>query len=363
MDPAVGGWVSSLEERARAVLAEPVHRYFRQGAREGVSAGEASAAWEQFRLLPRVLHDVTRVTTETSALGTPLRTPFAVAPSTLQRAAHPDGELAVARAAVEAGSLMVVSSNAGSDFGSIGATGVAWWLQAYLPADRPTARPLLDRAVDAGARAVVLTADTPVVGTKYEPGESVWDAIDPGWLRVNFPEGYGARAGDEKATDLGPHDIGWLREVTGLPVVVKGVLRGDDARRCLDAGAAAVWVSNHGGRQLDGAAATAHCLPAVSRAVGDGAEVYVDGGVRCGRHGLVAAAAGARVAFLGRPVLWALATEGQAGVRRLLGQLTEELEECLRLAGLAAVGQAHDDLLAPRGCGPAKGEDDHTELI
>jgi 4-hydroxymandelate oxidase len=349
MDPAVAGWAGSLEERARAVLAEPVHRYFRQGARDGISAAEATTAWEQYRLLPRVLQDVTRVTAETSALGTALQTPFAIAPTTLQRAAHPDGELAVARAAAEAGSLMVVSSNAGSDFASIGETGVAWWLQAYLPADRPTARPLLDRAVEAGAGAVVLTADTPVVGTKYDPGEQVWDVIDPAWLRVNFPEGYGTRPGDEKATDLGPDDITWLREVTGLPVVVKGVLRGDDARRCVEAGAAAVWVSNHGGRQLDGAAATACCLPPVSQAVGTAAEVYVDGGLRCGRHGLVAAAAGARVAFLGRPVLWALATEGQAGVNRLLAQLTEELVECLRLAGLATVDQAGEDLLTPAG--------------
>ena len=139
-----------------------------------------------------------------------------------------------------------------------------WWLQAYLPADRTLAEPMLERAVAAGAEAVVLTVDTPVVGTKYAEGEQViWDVIDPARLGVNFDPGYDDRPGAEKATDLGPHDLGWLAEVSGLPVVVKGVLRADDARRCVQAGAQAVWVSNHGGRQLDRAASTVSALGAV----------------------------------------------------------------------------------------------------
>ncbi|UUZ58597.1 alpha-hydroxy-acid oxidizing protein [Nocardioides sp. B-3] len=139
-------------------------------------------------------------------------------------------------------------SNAGTRFEEIGATGVEWWVQAYLPGNRELARPLLARAVAAGARAIVLTVDTPVVGTKItEGGRSVFDLVPTGQLRVNFDEGYDALPGAEKATDLGPTDIARLHELTGLPVVVKGVLRGDDARMCVEAGAAAVWVSNHGG--------------------------------------------------------------------------------------------------------------------
>ena len=332
MDRATGRWASALPDLAREVLPEPVYRYFRQGARDGVSAAEAAQAWDSFRFLPRVLHDVTDIDLTASLLGTPVRSPFAVAPSTLQRAAHPDGELAMARAVARAGSLMVVSSNAGTDFDTIAASGAAWWLQAYVPADRPTCRPLLDKAVAAGARAIVLTVDTPVVGTKYDDGPAVWDVVDPGWLRVNFPEGYGQRPGDEKATDLGPHDIGWLRGVTGLPVVVKGVLRPEDARRCVDAGASAVWVSNHGGRQLDYAAPTAQCLAGIVAEVGTDAEVYVDGGIGSGRHGLVAGALGARAMFLGRLPLYALAADGADGVARLLDELTAELAEALRLA-------------------------------
>jgi 4-hydroxymandelate oxidase len=341
-------FVDGLEERAAGLLPEAVFRYVRQGARDGLSAGEAARAWDRFRFLPRVLCDVTDVDLSTSALGTPLRSPFAVAPTTMQRAADPDGEVAMGRGVAEAGSLMVLSSNAGSTFEQVAATEAPWWLQLYVTADRPTCAPLLDRAVEHGARAVVLTADTPVVGTKYDgAGPTVWDVSDPGWLQANFPPTYGDLPGHAKATDLGPHDVEWLARSTGLPVVVKGVLRADDARRCVEAGAAAVWVSNHGGRQLDGAAATAECLADVVAAVGTTAEVYVDGGVRTGRHGLAALALGARAVFLGRLPLYALTTGGAAGVARLLDELTVELEEALRLVGSPTVAALTPGLLAP----------------
>ncbi len=344
-------WLDDLEELARAALPEPVHRYFRQGARDGVSAAEAVEAWSSYRLAPRILRDVTRVELATTVLGTPVASPVAVAPTTLQRAAHPDGEVATARGVAEAGGLLVVSSNAGSTFAAISDTGVPWWLQVYLPGDRTSVKPLLERAVAAGARAIVLTADTPVVGTKYlGPGLDVWDLVDPTWLRVNFEEGDdgGSPHGSEKATDLGPHDLGWLAATTDLPVVVKGVLRPDDARRCVDAGAAAVWVSNHGGRQLDRVASTASCLAAVVDEVGDDAEVYVDGGVRSGLDVLTALALGARVAFLGRPVLYGLAAGGADGVARVLADLSAELKETLILAGCPGPGEVDRSLVRPR---------------
>jgi 4-hydroxymandelate oxidase len=340
--------MTELEAQARRVLAEEVYHYFRQGARDGITAAEAVARWDRFRFLPRVLRDVTRVDPGTTMLGTPVRAPIAVAPTTLQRAAHPDGEIATARAAKDSGTLMVLSSNAGSRFEDVAATGVDWWLQMYVTADRPTSLPVLERAAAAGAKAVVLTVDTPVVGTKYggtASGRTVWEFADPDWLRVNFPEGFGYRAGDEKATDLGPQDVTWLAAVTGLPVVVKGVLHPADARRSVDAGAAAVWVSNHGGRQLDGAEATADALSGVLAEVGGSAEVYVDGGIRVGRHVLAALGLGARAVFLGRPVLYALAVGGSAGVRRLLDGLHDELVEALRLTGCAAATAVGADIL------------------
>ena len=339
-------WVQSLEQLAGEVLPEPVHRYFRQGAGDCVSTDEATDAWDRYRFLPHVLRDVTAVDTATSVLGTTIGSPFAIAPTTLQRAAHVGGEIAMARAVASMGSLMVVSSNAGSTFAAIAETGVEWWLQAYLCANRTTCKPLLDAAVLAGAKAIVLTVDTPTVGTKHDGAAgSVWDSVDPRWLQVNFPDGYGSSPGDEKATDLGAHDIAWLRETTGLPVVVKGVLRGDDARRCVDAGASAIWVSNHGGRQLDYAAATADCLASVVSAVGRDAEVYVDGGVRTGRHVLAALALGARAVFLGRLPLYALAVDGSKGVSRLLSELDVELVEAMRLSGCSTLGSIGPGLL------------------
>jgi 4-hydroxymandelate oxidase len=308
---------------------------------------EAPAAWDRHRFLPRVLRDVTEVDLRTTVLGTDLRSPVAVAPTTMQSAVHRQGEAGMARGVADAGSLVVVSSNAGSTFESIGATGAPWWSQVYVTTDRQACLPLVERAVAAGAKALVLTADTPVVGTKYDGGaETVWDLVEDGWLQTNFPPGYGEAPGDAKATDLGPQDVEWLGRVTGLPVVVKGVLRADDARRCVDAGAAAVWVSNHGGRQLDLAAPTAECLAAVVDEVGDACEVYVDGGVRTGRHALAALAIGARAVFLGRPPVYALAVDGPAGVTRLLAELRDELTETMRLAGCASLDRVTRDLLA-----------------
>jgi 4-hydroxymandelate oxidase len=324
--------LDALEDEARAVLPPAVFAYYRQGAREGVSAAEAVASWERHRIVPRVLNDVREVSTATAMLGASFSAPLGVAPSTLQRAADPRGEVAMAEACAEAGVPLVLSSNATATFADISATGVTWWLQAYLPQERELARPMLDAATSAGARAVVLTVDTPVVGTKYDHGGgSVWESTPPDWLRVNL----GAAADAPKARDLGPADIDWLGAVTGLPVVPKGVLHPDDARRAVDAGAAAIWVSNHGGRQLDRTAATADCLGAVAAAVGAEVEVYVDGGVRSGLSVLVALALGARACFLGRLPLYALATGAGDGVRRMFAALADELEESLRLAGCA----------------------------
>lgn len=339
-------WLEELEGRAAERLPRSVHRYIRQGAGDGVSTAEAAAAWRAVRFLPHVLTDVTQVHTSTTLLGTQVAAPIGVAPSTFQKAIHPDGELAMAAATREAGSLMVVSSNAGTPFAQIGATGVAWWLQAYLPADRSLALSMLERAVSAGARAVVLTVDTPVVGSKHDDGPTIWEETDPAILRVNFDPDTRDLPGFAKATDLGPDDIAWVGEVTGLPVVVKGVLRADDAVRCVDAGAAAVWVSNHGGRQLDRSVTTVDALPAVVAAVGDRTEIYVDGGLRAGLDVLGALALGARATFLGRLPLWAL-VGGADSVLRMHQELAAELVDAMQLAGITTPGEAPSVLALP----------------
>lgn len=340
-------WQDEMVATARARLPHALFRYLAQGARDGVTAAEAESAWAAHRFAPHVLRDVTVVDTSVRLLGRQYAVPFGVAPSTLQRAVHPDGELAMAAACRDADLPLVVSSNAGTPFAAIGATGVHWWLQAYLPADRALAEPMLAAAVAGGAEAVVLTVDAPVVGTKYDDGPPVWATVDPGLLRVNFGAGYDDRPGSEKATDLGPKDIGWLRQATGLPVVVKGVVRPDDARRAIQAGASAVWVSNHGGRQLDRTLPTAAALPAVVSAVGGEAELYVDGGLRSGADVLTALSLGANAVFLGRLPLYAL-VGGAPGVTRLHQQLADELVEAMRLSGCRTVADT-PGIAAPEG--------------
>lgn len=328
-------WLATLEEQARAVLPPEVYRYYRQGSCGGTSAAEAITAWSRYRLVPRIFADVRSVDLDTDLLGTPASMPLGIAPTTLQRAADPGGEVATARAVERAGVPMVVSSNATATFAEIGDTGVAWWLQAYLPQRRELARPMLRAAVEAGARAVVLTVDAPVVARKDDAGE-IWDATPAEWLRVNL----GEAAAAPKARDLGPPDIAWLRETTGLPVVVKGVLGADAASAAVVAGAAAVWVSNHGGRQLDRSLATADALAAVAARVDGTVPVYVDGGVRSGVDALTALAMGADGIFLGRLPLYGLAVDGAPGVERVLEELRAELTEALTLAGCDRPGRA-----------------------
>jgi len=327
-------WLTDLAEQARSVMPPAMWEHVEAGSWEGVSASEAAAAWHDVRFAPHVLRTGGAVDTSTQLLGSPVATPIAIAPTSLQRVAHPDGERAVARGAARAGALHVLSSNSGTRFAELEADG-PWWLQVYVPPDRVSLEPVLLAARDAGAQALVLTVDTPVPGTKHRPVETDWDGIDLTWFRCNFDD----PATTRWARDLGPDDIGWLAGV-GLPVVVKGVLRGDDADRCVAAGAAAVWVSNHGGRQLDRAVTTRAALPEVVDAVGGRTPVYVDGGIRSGLDALAALALGADAVFVGRPALHALAVAGADGVARLLGELTDELAEALLLAGCHGLADA-----------------------
>ena len=341
-----GRWLDRVEDLARQSLPDRVFRYIAEGARDEQTLADNLAAWRSVRFAPHVLTDVRDIDVSTRLLGRDHDAPLGIAPMTLQRAADPDGEVAMAAAARQAGVPVVVSSNAGRAWAEIASAGATWWLQVYVAPDRRATEPLVPAAAEGRAAAVVLTADTPVIGTRY-PGEHgpVWDEVDPSWVGANATTTAHFRPEDrDKAMDLSPADIAWLAEASGLPVVVKGVLRADDAGRCADAGAAAVWVSNHGGRQLDQAVATATPVSEVRAAVGTATEVYVDGGIRSGLHVLAALALGADAAFVGRPMFHALAAGGADGVGRALDELHTELVESLRLAGLARPGDAPEVL-------------------
>jgi 4-hydroxymandelate oxidase len=333
--------IAELERQARRLLTPEVYDYYAGGSGRERTLRASTHAWQQHWLLPRVLRDVSAVDTSVRMPGVPetvARTPVAVAPTGFQGLAHPEGEVATARGAAQAGALMVLSTRSSMTIEkvaeAVAAEGGAWWFQVYVMRDRSLTARLVERAVAAGARALMLTADTPVVGRKRrDRTEGV--VSDAQFLANIGPAADLSAAG--QATDLTFADIGWLAQVGGVPVLVKGVLRADDARECMAAGAAGVIVSNHGGRQLDRAMPTALALPAVAATLGPSAQVYADGGLRGAEDVLAALGLGARAVFLGRPVLWALACGGADGVRDLLTGMTSDLAHVMALAGAPAL--------------------------
>jgi 4-hydroxymandelate oxidase len=337
---------AELQRRARKLLPRNVYDYYAGGAGRERTLRASEKAWRQVWLAPRVLREVSSVDTTTRLLGTEFSTPLCVAPTGYQRLAHPDGELATAAGAAQAGALFVLSTRSTCRIEDVGEAvaehGGTWWLQVYLMRDRGLTEGLVRRAAAAGAAALVLTADTPVVGRKRRDSDDGVASDD------DFLVNLGPLDDLTDAVQAADHtfaDIGWLSGIGGgLPVVVKGVLRGDDAAACRAHGAAAVIVSNHGGRQLDGALPSAFALPEVAAALPDsgeagGCEVYADGGIRTGEDALAALALGARAVFLGRPPVWALACGGADGVRSLLAGLTDDLAHAMALAGAASAAE------------------------
>lgn len=332
---------------AHEALPEAVYSYFAAGAGRGSTAAREADEWSEVLLRPRVLRDVSSVDTTTTVLGSPLRSPVLVAPVASLRAAHPEGEVAVATAARATGGLMVLSMRADSRLADVAAAAGPFWQQVYVLRDRGVSDEVARRAADSGATALVVTVDTPYVARKaaalpparHQGLIEALDRRDPTDERL------------QQAPDLSADDLERLAQVSGLPVVAKGVLGAAAARDCVSAGARAVVVSTHGGRQLDGVVPSPRALPEVADAVGADVEVYVDGGVRTGVDVVRALALGARAVLVGRPVVWALATGGSDGVRLLLEQLRDDVEESLALAGCASCADVGRDIAVRRDPG------------
>jgi 4-hydroxymandelate oxidase len=338
---------------ARNRLPAAVWDYYQAGSGEEISVQEAEASWRSYRLRPRVMRDVSSVDLTTALLGSEVASPFALAPMAFHGLAHAEGECQTVTGAGDAGCLSVVSTRASRTLEDIGAAASGpWWFQAYLMRDRGLTEALVERAAGAGARAVVLTVDTPYVGRKNKVA-GVRIAVPDDQFLVNLAQhllpGAIARESAEQDPSMTPDVIGWLAEVGGLPVVVKGVLRGDEAVRCLDAGAAGVIVSNHGGRQLDRAVPAALALTDVVEAVGGRAPVLVDGGIRSGTDALVALALGAEAVLVGRPLLWALAAGGAEAVGAALRELTADLRHVMAVAGAAGIGDLDQSMVTGSG--------------
>lgn len=338
--------VADYERLAAQCLEEGPLAYYAGGAGDERTVRDNVAAWARRRLRPRVLVDVSGVSPATTVLGTPVSTPVLVAPVALQRMAHPSGEPGTARAAAAAGTIMTLSTLATSTPGEVAAAvpGATRWYQLYVTRDRSVSSSLLDQAVEHGFEAVVLTVDAPVPGRR-ERDLRVDFRVPP---HVEMPAVAAAlgRSSGITAADffsmvdpsLTWHDLEQLVAASPVPVLVKGIHTAEDARLAVEHGAAAVVVSNHGGRQLDGVPATADLLPEVVEAVADRVEVLVDGGVRRGVDVAVALGLGARAVLVGRPVLWGLTVGGEEGVRDVLAMLTDELATALALLGCPTPG-------------------------
>lgn len=343
----------ALEARARPLIEPSAYDYYAGGSDDEITLSENLAAWRRIRLLPRVLRDVSSVSTATSLLGTGIDTPILIAPMAAQKLAHDEGETGMARAAAGTGTIMVVSTMATTSLEDVAtaASGAPLWFQFYVHRDRDLSADLVRRADAAGYEAVVLTVDLPVLSKRRKDVANRFDLPDGMLmenLAVSITSMHGSGLGEYTDQAFDPaltfDDIGWLGSLTDLPVIVKGVLRPDDAVACVDAGAAAVIVSNHGGRQLDAAIASADALPAVVEAIGGRVPVLVDGGIRGGYDVAKAMCLGASAVLVGRPLLWGLAIDGAAGARAVLDELTSELARTLALLGVTSVDDLDGDL-------------------
>ena len=338
----------------RAFAAESMEQaafdYVDGGAWDEVSLAENEAAWLRYRLRPRVLVDVSRIDTSTRLLGAPAALPLAVAPMAFHGLANPEAEPATARAAARAGvpfTLSTMSTRSIEDVALAAPDGVRWF-QLYTQADPGRSRALVDRAAAAGYSSIGLTVDLPVLGYRQRDRLSAFDvsAVEMG----NFDLETSAPTHKDPGPGLTWDDLSTIRSWSSLPLVLKGILTAEDARLATEHGADAIVVSNHGARQLDRVPAPVDVLEEVVEAVGGGAEVWVDGGVRRGLDIAIAIALGARGVLIGRPILWALAAGGQPGVERALAILREEFEITLTLLGAptpAAISRDHVARAAP----------------
>lgn len=349
--------VADIQRLAEAKMEEDARTYIALGAGDEQTLRENIEAFKRLRFRPRIFVDVEKVNTKTTVLGHAVSFPVGLSPSAAHKMANLAGEIATAQAAQGAGTVMILSSLSTMTLEDVraAAPGCLLWQQTYIFRNRAVTESLVKRAAACGFAAIVVTADSPVFGdsVKHHP------YVSHRPYRFRFPntevtftnEAHGCKLQDNHASNVDAllsatlNDIEWLRGLSKLPVVVKGVLTAQAALQAHRHGAAAIIVSNHGGRQLDGTPAAIDVLPEIVAAVGDKMEVYLDSGVRKGADVVKALALGARAVFVGRPVLWGLAYDGKQGVDRVLHILREQLEHTMRLLGCADIRDLCEELV------------------
>jgi 4-hydroxymandelate oxidase len=354
--------LAEYEAAARGKIPEMFYDYIAGGANDEITLRENHAAYDQIRLRPRVLVDVEHIDLSMSILGIPVKMPVLISPTASHKLAHPDGEIATARAAHAADTIFTVSTFANDSIEAIAAaTDGPLWFQLYTYRDSGINHLLIEQAVAGGARALVVTVDTPYLGRRerdirnnfmrpphVQDAHLKMAAIDEsadqsGRGAANIFHGY-----DLRSTSLTWRDLATFREWAKMPLILKGIVTAEDARIALDHGVDAIIVSNHGGRQLDTCIPTIEALPEVVEAVAGRIPVLVDGGIRRGTDVVKAIALGASATLIGRPIVWGLAVDGEAGARHVLELLRAEIELAMALCGKTTIS-AIDRSLVRRG--------------
>lgn len=350
-------------EAARRLPLAPLD-YYRSGATSQITLKENKLAIQNWYIRPRFLRDMTQHEMSTTILGHKVSVPFGVAPTAMQRMAHAEGECANARACARMNTVFTLSTIATSSIEEVAmaAPDSLRFFQLYIYKDRDVTAGLVKRAENEGFTAIVLTVDVPQLGIRRADARNKFSL--PKHLRMgNF------QSDDEKGNlinkssggsglteyvaslfdpSLTWDDIQWLKKLTNLPIVVKGILTAEDALLAIEAGVAAIWVSNHGARQVDEVPPTISVLPEIMKVVEDKCEVYIDGGFTLGTDIFKALALGAKMVFLGRPLLWGLACEGEDGAYNILHILKRELSSAMMLSGCAKVKDITRDMIIRR---------------
>ncbi|XP_077169389.1 2-Hydroxyacid oxidase 1 [Paroedura picta] len=353
--------IADFEQHAKEVLPKSVYDYYRSGADDQQTLAENVDAFSRLKLYPRMLRDVSALDLSTSILGQRVSMPICVGATAMQRMAHTDGEVATVRACSSVDTGMMLSSWATSSIEEVAqaAPEAVLWMQLYIYKDREVTRSLVQRAERAGYKGIFVTVDTPFLGKRLDDVRNKFQ-LPPHLRMKNFEtndlafsseKGYGENSGLSVyvAEAIDPsikwEDLKWLRGLTNLPIVAKGILRADDAREAVNHGVNGILVSNHGARQLDGVPATIDVLPEIIGAVEGKVEVYLDGGIRKGSDVLKALALGAKAVFIGRPVIWGLVYKGEEGVKEVLQMLKEEFRLAMALSGCQSVEEIDGTLV------------------
>ncbi|KAJ2345640.1 Hydroxyacid oxidase 1 [Coemansia erecta] len=354
--------LDDFEKHAYASMDRNALDYYRSGAQDMITVRENQRAFDRIVVRPRVLRDVSKIDMQTTVQGRSVSSPICIAPTAMQRMAHPEGECATARASVRKNTCMILSSWSTTSIEDVAAStpdnngGLPpKWLQLYIYKDREATKRLIERAQDSGYTAIALTVDTPFLGRRLADIKNRFQ-LPPHLTMANFSDQGKAQVGKADAASAADNASGlaayvasqidptlswkhvqWVKSVARIPVLVKGILTAEDAQLAVEAGVDGIIVSNHGGRQMDTAPATIDVLEEVCKAVDGRVEVYLDGGVRRGTDVFKALALGAQAVFLGRPVLWALGYNGENGVVEMLDMINEELRLAMALAGCVKI--------------------------